>query len=462
MKLLKKAALATILSTGILVTGCSSDDNSPVGSAGGGSTSGGSTGSVAGTAVKGILKNALVTAYELDDKGERKPSSVGETRTDNEGNYTLTLNNAYTNGVLDIEVKADNSTLMVCDAASCGKFGHDVKVDGLTLNSVVVKEKGKNATDVPVTAWTSMAASRTKALAKNGNIQTAASQAISEVSQLAGFDVLGTKAKAVTDENLTNLTSEEQQAAIMNAVVAEMVLGTGKKDLATELNNFATAMNSGNLAKGNKLLTSLSTNIQTVQTSLNNSGKTVNASVTSKLNKSKTILNNGFEPIKPVVVPSLKPPVELNEENQNAIVAELSEYKNFTNEVFNVADDYLANLTFLATVRHSLLNNLDNTILADFKEEEGTNYDNKKSDLLDYGLCKFGSYSGSISEGDDKESFKGKMTFNNCEYAFSDSKEKEIVILNGELDYTTNKTNEISTIKNFKVSISKNGVENKG
>ena len=272
MKLLQKAALATILSTGILVTGCSSDDNSPVGSAGGGSTSGGSTGSVAGTAVKGILKNALVTAYELNNKGERvKP--VGETRTNNEGNYTLTLNNASTEGVLDIEVKADNSTLMVCDAASCGKVGLGEEVDGLTLNgltlnSIVVKEDGQDAKDVPVTAWTSMAASRTKALAKNGNIQTAASQAISEVSQLAGFDVLGTKAKAVTDKNLINLTSEEQQAAIMNAVVAEMVLSTGKQDLATELNNFAKAMNLGTLAKDSDLLTSLITKIQKVQTSL--------------------------------------------------------------------------------------------------------------------------------------------------------------------------------------------------
>ena len=118
----------------------------------------------------------------------------------------------------------------------------------------------------------------------------------------------------------------------------------------------------------------------------------------------------------------------------------------------------MANLTFLATVRYSLLNNIDNIILADFKEEEEADYDKKKSELLDYGLCKFGSYSGSIIEGDDKESFKGKMTFNNCEYAFSKIGEK--VVLNGELDYTTNKTNEISNIKNFKVSISEGGDEN--
>lgn len=239
----KKSALSLAVASTLVLAGC-----------GGSSSSGPSNPSqppatssttVSGAAVKGVMKNAIVTAYELDGQGGRSSSSVGSARTNDDGEYTVSLNTNYTGGLIDIEVTTDTSTRMVCDASSCDgvNIGDDVTLpEGFKLNAIVSRPKSGGAVSAPVTAWSTLAAKRTQKLVSEGkSTAQAAKQAASEVQQIAGFDFANTPAKSVT--NLDGATADEQQAAVMNAVVAELVFSSG--NAADQLDAFASALDDG-------------------------------------------------------------------------------------------------------------------------------------------------------------------------------------------------------------------------
>ncbi|HQR94982.1 MAG TPA: hypothetical protein PLF09_00100, partial [Thiotrichales bacterium] len=111
-KTMRKLPLAAVIVSATLLTACGGGGDSPIG--GTSTTTTGSSSSLSGTAAKGIIKQALVTAEELVGTSW---VARGTATTDNNGDYTLTMT-GYTNGVVRVTVTPTASTRMVCDAPS--------------------------------------------------------------------------------------------------------------------------------------------------------------------------------------------------------------------------------------------------------------------------------------------------------------------------------------------------------
>jgi len=257
----KRLALAVAVSSGLVVTGCG----------GGGSSSPAAEGPtndasvVSGSAVKGVMKNAVVTAYELDDSGERLETPVGTTTTDSKGEYRVELNDNYEGGLVEIEITVSSETRMVCDASACGTKGADVTLpDDFKLNAIGKASAPGSAVSVPVTAWSTMAAKRAKTLVAGGkSVSDAARQAKAEVSQVAGFDIENTVARDVND--LAGASAAEAQAAVMNAAVAELIFAGGDEGVAASLDSFSDALSDGAINSEDSFTSSsLSTAVKTV------------------------------------------------------------------------------------------------------------------------------------------------------------------------------------------------------
>ncbi len=257
----KRLALAVAVSSGLVVTGCGGGGSSSP------STSGpaGDTSVVAGSAVKGIMKNAVVTAYELDDSGERLETPVGSTTTDSKGQYRIELDDNYEGGLVEIEITVSSETRMVCDASACGTKGADVELpNDFKLNAIGKASSAGSTVSVPVTAWSTMAAKRAKTLVAGGkSVADAARQAKAEVSQVAGFDIENTVARDVND--LSGASAAEAQAAVMNAAVAELVFAGGTDGAAASLDSFSDALSDGAINSEDAFTaTSLSSAVKTV------------------------------------------------------------------------------------------------------------------------------------------------------------------------------------------------------
>lgn len=240
MSILKKSALSLAITSSLFLGACSGGSGS---STDGGNSNSATTQTVSGEAVKGVMKFATVTAYALDSKGVRTLQVVGSTETDEEGEYSLDLADSYQGGPIEIVVSVNDRTRMICDASACGTKGADVELPAnFELSAITDTASGDEAISTPVTAWSTMAASRTKTLAGQGkSLEAASQQAYAEVNQVAGFDVAKTRARDVN--NLDGASASEAQAAVMNAVVAELIYAGG--DVSENLANFAKALDDG-------------------------------------------------------------------------------------------------------------------------------------------------------------------------------------------------------------------------
>ncbi|WP_027331199.1 hypothetical protein [Marinimicrobium agarilyticum] len=260
MQFLKAPLTAISVATLVALVGCggssSGSGNTPDPTDpgdGGGNGGGDSQVMITGEAIKGVLKGAQVTAYELDEQGERFPNAVGTAQTDEQGEYELSLSADYTGGLIEVEVTAiDGQTTMVCDASRCGDVaqGEDVAVPGdFALRSIVEQEEGSDTVSASVTAWSTMAASRAKALWENGasaSLKDARRQANAEVSQVVGFDVSRSRARGLSQ--LDGADTEQSQYALVNAAVAEIVFrDNGAESISDQLNRFTAALNDGRL-----------------------------------------------------------------------------------------------------------------------------------------------------------------------------------------------------------------------
>lgn len=242
----KKAALALAVASTFTLVGCSNSSSS-----GGGENNPvtPSAQSVSGAAVKGVLKNAKVTVYELNDSGVRI-GEVGSTTTNDDGEYEAELSSSYQGGLLEIEVASvPGQTRMVCDASACGTVAKGQDFDlpaNFKLSAVAAKGVNSEKISAPVTAWSTMATNRAKAkAAAGGNIAEASKEANFKVRQIVGFDPSKVVAKDVN--KLDGASSDEQQAAVMNAVVAEIIFSgadasTSTEDYIAKLDKFTRAI----------------------------------------------------------------------------------------------------------------------------------------------------------------------------------------------------------------------------
>ena len=255
---LKQPMLWVSLATILAVTACGSggggSDNSappgtnpPITNPGGGDDS---AVTLSGAATKGVLKGAQVTAYELDDSGNRLTDAVGSTQTKADGSYELELTEAYSGGLIEVEVSVIAGTKMVCDAVKCGNAAQAEEIDlpaDFTLTAIVKKPSTSSTVTASVTAWSTMAAKRTKAIVaadSSKSLDDATKQANAEVSQIVGFDIAKTTSKGLSQ--IEGSTAVQAQYAVMNAAVAEVLFaGSDGSDLTTRLASFTSALDDG-------------------------------------------------------------------------------------------------------------------------------------------------------------------------------------------------------------------------
>ncbi|MCB1657086.1 MAG: hypothetical protein KDI39_02555 [Pseudomonadales bacterium] len=227
-----KILSAAILTTLLAACGGGGGDDAPASSTPTSST-------ITGTAVKGLMQSAKVTAYKVVNG--KKGDKLTDTTTDNNGAYTLTVS-GYSGAVI-LEMTADTNTKMLCDIpAGCEggvAFGAATSANGLVLQTVLGELKTTNKT--AITPFTHLAA---KFAEKNGFNKTNIEIALTQIADLFGLPALNETVAVNPAGNLQTANSAEQQYAIMNAAIAQLA---GKvADISTKLNALSAEINSKN------------------------------------------------------------------------------------------------------------------------------------------------------------------------------------------------------------------------
>jgi len=216
---------------------------------------------IGGIASKGIVKSGVVTAEELNTSGD-VIATVGNATTAADGSYSLTLNNNYTGGPIQISITANSDTQTKCDApAGCGTrtdgltdtdsnigFGEWYKPVALTMTALVPGAEANETLSVSVTPFTHMAAARAKESATLD--ATAVANANSEVSNLlGGIDILNTPPVDITDSVAVNDALSETQvtyAALASALSNQGLVDiNGQPDLNAAIDLLASSFTSG-------------------------------------------------------------------------------------------------------------------------------------------------------------------------------------------------------------------------
>ena len=196
-------------------------------------------GTITGTAVKGLLQQALVTAYKITSDG-KKGEKLTETTTTDNGEYTLKVT-GYSGAVL-LEMASNPNTKMLCDIpAGCDgtPFNGAVPISGLTLQTVLPELKASNKT--AITPFTHLAA---QYAAKNGLNKSNIEAALTQIADLFGLPALNETNAINPSGDLSSATQAEQQYAVMNAAIAQLA---GKvADIAAKLNALSIEINSKN------------------------------------------------------------------------------------------------------------------------------------------------------------------------------------------------------------------------
>lgn len=217
-------------------TNAGSSNTSPP-NGGGGNTPTPASVQLSGTASKGILSNAIVTAYAISN-GDRA-ALLGQTRTSSTGQYRLTLS-GY-NGPVLIELTTDANTRMQCDApVGCGNgvvFGQTVAPTGLSLQSLLPQANG--SVQAAITPYTHLATELARSRA-GGLTADNISVALGQVADL--FDLPPLTQTQPVDLTASSLGTdgEAQRYAVLNAAIAQLAgsaaqLGPKLTALANEL-----------------------------------------------------------------------------------------------------------------------------------------------------------------------------------------------------------------------------------
>jgi len=224
------------------------------GGGGGGSSDGGSNGggetttaTVSGVASKGLLRHAIIKAYEVNSDGTESSTVLATAETADNGSYTLT--GIPSGKTVVLKITAGASTKMADEAT-----GTDIDVPSNFILRAVQKLRTNNET-VLVTPYSEMAASI--AASNGGFTDDAVTAAVAQVKIFAGdkvftdvptFDdnnkptnasaaALAAVSKLAADGGMTECASESNQSDKVKCVVEQMATkGTTDSDLADKLN----------------------------------------------------------------------------------------------------------------------------------------------------------------------------------------------------------------------------------
>lgn len=296
------------LSIGLALSAC--------GGGGGGSSSfTGAVPSASGAAAKGIIKNGIVTANELDATGAIL-RTIGTATTDSKGDYSITLGNGYAGGPVDFKLTAGVSTVMVCDVKpNCGtiptmvNFGSDMPVPTLSMEALVGKANSGDVLSVNITPFTTMAAARArKATALNAAAVNSANSAVSNL--LGGLDVLSLKPVNLADPTATGLaTSGQITYAALSAAIGKLAINSGGTiDLDAALTKLGSSFEAGSISAqtGTALTFSLKDIVDAANNQLGLEGLTDDTGVVIAMQQ--TISNAGGSLITPIPNPNAGSP----------------------------------------------------------------------------------------------------------------------------------------------------------
>lgn len=242
----KKSLLVVSVAAALSLAGCG----------GGGGSSGGTTppvvasSKIAGAAAKGIIKNGVVTAVELNANGSEK-QQVGTALTDVNGAYELTLSSGYTGGALLIKLSAGAGSKMICDAiAGCNGTAYGVEMDlpaNFGMNAISPPVAAGSVVETQVTPFSHMAASAAVGEMANGIAPaTAVGNAVTQINSIVGVDILKIQPVDITSPSaVASATPEQQQYALFNAAFADVVANSASRDMSVVLNNYATEFADG-------------------------------------------------------------------------------------------------------------------------------------------------------------------------------------------------------------------------
>lgn len=245
---------------------------------------------LSGTAAKGIIQNGQIKAIELKSDGSNL-AEVGSTTTDDKGHYELKLDDNYQGGIVRMLVSAGPTTKMKCDAfIGCGdgiNFGDLLDLEeGFELSSIVAPTK--ETVNVQITPLTHMAAAR--ALSASTVDASAVANAISEVNQIVGADIMANETPDITDaDSIAAATSEAKQLALFNAGLAQLlVAGDGDihSNMETNLDELASSFEDGQFDATDEIaITTITTAVSAASTAV----ATADAAIAAEL--SQTVEN---------------------------------------------------------------------------------------------------------------------------------------------------------------------------
>lgn len=214
---------------------------------------------VEGTPSKGIMINALATAYPIENGQIQLASPLGSALTDTSGDYTLSLPSTYGGGPLLVRITKDpnGTTLMRCDiSGGCGtgiNFGDDYEVGaGFKLDAVIAGGSGGTVSINP-TPLTSLAA-RTAidaigSLTGNDDNEFNYTEAIANAnSQIANLFGLTGDLTSVAVVDLTDLSQiggannddAIKYSAINAAIVSAVLADNSNQTIEQALTSFET------------------------------------------------------------------------------------------------------------------------------------------------------------------------------------------------------------------------------
>ncbi len=169
---------------------------------------------LSGTAAKGLMANATVTAHAVKADGTVDDAALGTATTDGHGAYQLVFD-ATKDQPYVIRVVATADTTHVDELTGTAK----PLPAGFTMRSLFVPTgTGAVAVTASVTPFSEMAVAAAQK-ASGGITAASAGQAISTVTQLLGFDPVGVAVVPAADAG----TVAQQQMAVMLAAVSQLV-----------------------------------------------------------------------------------------------------------------------------------------------------------------------------------------------------------------------------------------------
>lgn len=238
-KLVRKttSSLLAAVTASMLLAGCS----------GGGSTAGQSSlptspraeSTVSGSAIKGVIRNGLVSAYRVENvSGVLERSSTALTsavRTSESGAYSLTVQNELNDQTLIIEVTADAQTQMMCDATDgCGEdadnnpisFGQwfDLSED-FVLSGLVTGVDSGESVNAHLSPLTHMVVARAEAALEGLSVDSinAAIQYIEAQFDLDTGAINLAPADITALDSIAGLTKSQLESGIVSAAILSLV-----------------------------------------------------------------------------------------------------------------------------------------------------------------------------------------------------------------------------------------------